>query len=303
MQSPEYRLLLGVRGEKIMRTDIHSEKNLKPEDYEVIEYLYTKAPEFFGSVGAFADEMAAFRANMELIQKMLKERGAMIHGGWSNCDHCGAYYHHGVLLEHRETRELITVGWICAEERFSVSNFAWKRKRLEKVMKQIKHRRGLFAKLRTFASENKEAVHLLNKYHEKSKFIESLRDQLINKGSLSRLQINCIPKAAERAATWVAKRAEEDAKPKVPAPEGRVEIQGEVVHTRVDDGYYGSVIKMMVQCEGFKVWGTAPDCLLSETVNNGGLRGHKIKFRATLTRSDKDESFAFAKRPTNAELV
>lgn len=293
-----------------MRTDIHSEKNLKPEDYETLDYLYTKAPEFFGSAGAFADEMSAFRVDMKRIQKMLQERGANIHRGWARCDHCGAYYNHGVLLEHRETRELITVGWICAEERFSVSNFEWKRKRIEKVMKQIKHRRGIFAKLRTFASENREAVHLLNKYHEKSRFIESLRNQLVNKGSLSRLQIDCIPKAAERAAvwaakaaTWAAEKAEEDAKPKVPAPEGRVEIKGEVLHTRVDDGYYGPVVKMMVQCEGFKVWGTAPDSVLSETVNNGGLKGNTIKFRATLTRSDRDESFAFAKRPTNAVIV
>ena len=150
-----------------MRTDIHSEKNLKPEDYETLDYLYTKAPEFFGSAGAFADEMSAFRVDMKRIQKMLQERGANIHRGWSRCDHCGAYYNHGVLLEHRETRELITVGWICAEERFSVSNFEWKRKRIEKVMKQIKHRRGIFAKLRTFASETREAVHLLTKYHDK----------------------------------------------------------------------------------------------------------------------------------------
>ena len=286
-----------------MRTDIHSEKNLKPEDYEVLDYLYTKAPEFVGLGGDFKAEMDAFRAEMEAIRKLLEARGANIHRGWARCDHCGAYYNHGVLLEHVKTHELITVGWICAEERFSVSNFAWKRKRIEKVMKQIRHRRGIFAKLRTFASENKEAVHLLNKYHKTSKFIESLRDQLTNKGSLSRLQIDCIPKAAERAATWAAKKVEEDSEPKVPAPEGRVEIKGEVVHTRVDDGYYGRVVKMLVKCEGFKVWSTAPDSVLSETVNNGGLKGHKIKFRATLTRSDRDESFAFAKRPTNAELV
>ncbi len=279
-----------------MRTDVHSEKALKPENYEVIEYIYTNAPPFMGSGEGYAAIMKEFRADMERIQKMLRERGAMLHGGWSSCDHCGAYYHHGVVLEPRPTKELITVGWICAEERFNISDLAWKRKRMEKVMKQIRHRRGRFAKLRTFAKENREAVRLLNKHRDNS-FLGSLRDQLIARATLSERQLECIPKAAERQAKWTAEKAKQDAEPKKPAPEGRVEIEGEIVHVKLQESHYGDTLKMLVKCDGFRVWSTVPSSL------EGEVKGRRVKFTATLTRSDKDESFAFAKRPVKAEFT
>ena len=267
------------------RTDIHSEKSLQPENYSVVEYIYTKAPEFFGAAGAYADEMAIFRADMERVQKMLQERGAMIHGGWSNCDHCGAAYNHGVILEHVHTHELITVGWICAEQRFSLGNLAFQRKRIEKVMKAIRARRGRFSKLRQFVENNPE-VRLLSR-GSNNQFLTSLRCQLVQHGKLSERQLECIAPAVEKQAKWDADRAEKEAtEVKVPAPEGRVEIEGEVVHLKLQIGDYQNTLKMLVVCDGFKVWSTVPSSLDAED-----LKGKRVKFTAALTRSDKDESF------------
>lgn len=81
---------------------------------------------------------------------------------------------------------------------------------------------------------------------------------------------------------------------KKPAPEGRVEVEGKVVHFKTVQGfgYNQTTLKMLVICDGFKVWCTAP------TGGDDFSKGDRIRFTVTLTRSDKDEDFAFGKRPT-----
>lgn len=284
-----------------MRTDIHSEKNLKPEDYQVLRYFYTQFNDHTAPTMAW--EVEEYRQEMEEVQAMLKDRGAMIHGGWSNCDHCGAYYHHGVLLEHIHTGELITVGWICAENRFSLDNITYERRRIEKVLKQIKHRRCKREKIKTFVKENRHEVRLITRHSKHSEFMRSLRSQLISRGELSEAQVDAVEKAAE----YVVKRAEEqaarDTEPKSPAPEGRVVITGEIVHTKFQDHQYGTTFKMLVKCDGFRVWSTVPVAIESEDGQFIELKGRHVEFTATLEQSKDDETFAFAKRPTKASLL
>lgn len=101
----------------------------------------------------------------------------------------------------------------------------------------------------------------------------------------------------DRVGIWKAK---EEARPD--APEGRIEIIGKVIGVKWIENVYGynnaSTKKIVVEAdEGYKVYSTAPRAIL------GVGKGDKVKFTATLTRSDKDSKFAFAKRPTKAEVI
>lgn len=285
------------------RTDIHAEKSLRPEDYEVQEYLYTKLPEFNGISDGYSELVIEFRADMERINALLRDKGAMIHGGWSQCDHCGAHYHHGVLLHHPSTDTYITIGWQCADQRFSLGNIAFQRKRMDKVMKAIRARRGRFSKLRLFVEAHPE-VRLMSQFRN-VEFFHSLRTQLMSRLTLSDKQLDCIPAAIERQKKWAAERIERDARmpEATPVVEGRIEIAGEVLSAKLQDSDYGSQYKwLVIDDRGFKVWGTIPSCIFDENVTLRDLRGKRVSFTAAVTKSDRDESFGFYKRPTNATL-
>lgn len=83
-----------------------------------------------------------------------------------------------------------------------------------------------------------------------------------------------------------------------PVVEGRIEITGKVLTVKVVDNMYGRTVKMLVGDDrGFKVWGTRPDSLWQAD------KGARVSFTAAVTKSDKDESFGFYKRPTKAKLL
>jgi hypothetical protein len=86
---------------------------------------------------------------------------------------------------------------------------------------------------------------------------------------------------------------------RVPALEGKVTVEGSVVAIKRQEDMYGITYKMLVNDKrGFDVWSTVPNSILGSVEI-----GNTVKFNATLTKSDKDEGFAFAKRPTKAEIV
>lgn len=90
----------------------------------------------------------------------------------------------------------------------------------------------------------------------------------------------------------------------VKVPTGRVVIEGTVLSTKSVEqqaGPYGTqwVTKMLVQAdEGWKVWSTLPSSLPASTD-----KGDRIRFTATVTASDDDPTFGFAKRPAKAEVL
>lgn len=101
-------------------------------------------------------------------------------------------------------------------------------------------------------------------------------------------------------------------------PVGRVEIAGEIVSQKIKEGEYDDrpVYKILVKCDGFKVWGSCPRDLVSRVfapgeeitdksgyTSRGYVRGLKIKLRATVKPSENDPSFGIYSRPSNAALV
>jgi len=83
----------------------------------------------------------------------------------------------------------------------------------------------------------------------------------------------------------------------VPVVEGRYEIQGEVLTVKFQESQFGGSLKMLVEVDGYKVWGTVPTDLY------GVDRGDRVAFTATVERSQDDAGFGFFKRPTKARRL
>lgn len=129
-------------------------------------------------------------------------------------------------------------------------------------------------------------------------------------GTLSDRQVAAVLKTLDRVTQYAARDAERDAAKAelvaagVTAPEGKITVTGEIVKTKIQDGNYGIAYKMIVKApEGWSVWSTIPAALASTVESLTELEGRTVTFTATLKRSDRDALFAFANRPTRAELV
>lgn len=134
-------------------------------------------------------------------------------------------------------------------------------------------------------------------------FTHGLYGKLRKYGKLSAAQIAAVERGLERA----ARRAAEDAAlaDAEPLAEGKREVEGEVVSTKVQHSAYGSALKMLVkQDDGNKVWGTVPRTLEDRAYDEGfDLVGQRVRFTATVERSDTDEHFGFFKRPGKVKKV
>lgn len=126
-------------------------------------------------------------------------------------------------------------------------------------------------------------------------FYLNLYQKLDKWGSLSEKQIAAVQRGVDRKKQRAAEA--EALKQVAPLPEGRLEIYGEVLTLRGQETQYGYVTKMLVKMDdGNKVWGTRPSKLQVEV-------GDRVRFAATVERSQDDEHFGFYKRPTNAQKV
>ena len=85
----------------------------------------------------------------------------------------------------------------------------------------------------------------------------------------------------------------------VPSTEERVEFLGKILNTKYQENQFGGSLKMLFQDErGFKLWGSVPNKLLEENLEN-----LKIKFIASVQVSKNDKSFGYFKRPTKIEIL
>jgi hypothetical protein len=147
--------------------------------------------------------------------------------------------------------------------------------------------------------------HPVNSYEERTAL--DIISRLVKWGNISEKATNYlgvlldkIERAPEIEAAKAAAKAVEKANEKpVPLVEGRVLVKGEVLTLRGEDGPYGHTTKMLVKCEGFKLWGTCPAALLDARVEKGDV----VEFAASIKRSDRDEAFGFWSRPSKAKVV
>lgn len=122
-------------------------------------------------------------------------------------------------------------------------------------------------------------------------------------GDVSEKQVAFVESLVARLTTAEERLVEREAKAAaaqaagVEVPTGRIVVEGEVVSTRWDTNNYGTVQKMLVQnAAGWKVWGSVPSSIEVD-------KGSRVRFTATVERSNDDALFGFFKRPNKAEVL
>lgn len=106
----------------------------------------------------------------------------------------------------------------------------------------------------------------------------------------------------ERVEREAARKARlDEGKVAIPARylDGRVTVEGEIVHERRDETVYGTVVKILVRVdlgngEWFKLWGTRPSAIYD------AAKGERVTFVAKVEASRDDAGFGFFSRPTKA---
>lgn len=270
------------------RADIHRPSAINPIDYAFLGCFYQ---------GSSEDMMVAYHSDHEELEARAGENWherTAPDGNFAqkfSCDHCGAHFNHGAVFEHEPTGELIAIGHICAHTVMLPGTTQMDRKRVlaERAAQALKterlnreYREGLLAETPGLA-EALETDHYI---------VQDIARRFHGSNpTLSEKQVALVFKLQREAAERAVERAEQEAKA-TPVVEGKgVVVTGKVLTTKWQQGYYDSVLKMLVLDDrGFKVWGTVPSALEVE-------RQDRVSFTANIEVSDDDETFGFFKRP------
>ncbi len=230
------------------------------------------------------------------------------------CDHCGARFDWGSVYQHTSGKHIV-VGNVCADKTLSVPN------RAELDVRRIKSR--LEAQRKAFkntviACEQAIAGGFVWLYAERhtNPTLADIAGKGLTWGGITDRQLELVNNirfgvkakwVVDKEAREAARAAEESAAQPVPVTADRIEITGEIVSTRQQEGYMGeTVTKVLVKTTlGFKLWGTLPRAISDAGANKGDyeLRGKRVSFSAKVERSDKDDKFGFFSRPTKAKVL
>lgn len=276
-------------------------------------------PQAYRLVGCF-DRLCPISA-LELaeVRAQLSGDGYRLGSGSNcNCGHCGAAIRYSALLVRDDCREYIHVGEVCLDNRFEALTKE-EFKRLRETARLNRERANFEERIDALVEEHPHLQRLLNNDAtvQGSGFLSDVRRKFVENGRLSDNQIAAVARVfesdekrkqwaaekAERQAQWAAEKAALKAAG-VAAPEGRVEFEGEVVSCKWHESQVGyrsvGSWKVTVKTDaGWSVWVTLP----SNLVEDGSAKGRRIRLTATLTKSDRDPTFAFGKRPTGASYL
>ena len=309
----------------ITRTDIHRPSAINPDDYDFVGVEYAKIETI--------DDAYSLGVYRERIITHMKATGGHYsghhHGG--NCHVCGAHCIYTALFYHPATNTYIRTGFDCAEK-MHVGDPAMFRAFREDVRRAIDNKAGKAKARAVLAEAGLEKVweiYILNNaacypgYDEEAmkeliamgavveysgvlgnseemRILLDLIGKLIRYGSLSEKQIAFAGKLLDkmlRRNEIAAARAAEHASA-ADCPTGKIAVEGTILSIKEVDSPYGLTTKMLIQhADGWKVWGTMPSAI------RGAERGAKVRFIATVTRSNDDSKFGFFSRPTKAEIM
>lgn len=166
-----------------------------------------------------------------------------------------------------------------------------------KIAEKAEEQKRVFAEWASARTDLVEALQAIDRDNETWAFLRDLAERVQFGWTLSEAQEQGVRKALETRKAQEQNRAEEKENA-VAVPEGRLQVEGEILTIKEQESQYGITVKMLVRDDrGFKVWGTLPLSL-------GDVdKGSRVRFVARLQRSEKDETFGFFSRPTKAEDI
>ena len=311
------------------RTDVHRPSEIIPEDYQFIAQEYLKVEDLGTAL--------FLKAEREKIQAHMTQTGGRYsqheHGG--NCMVCGSVNAvYMLLFYHAKTNSYVRMGTECADKTYSGADFGMNQFRRNIEDARLNQRGKMKAKAllgdaglsaayaiyeadygalprdpktvraarpATDADMEDIQAYAGDLFYEE-RTIRDIVGKFVKYGSISdatmgllRKLTERIPDRDQRQAEWEAKRkAEKEAA--APCPTGRVKIEGIVLKVEERENPYdrfgGGVRTVMTvkANEGYVVWGSVPSGAVVE-------KDCKITFVATVTPSENDSKFGFAKRP------
>jgi hypothetical protein len=135
-----------------------------------------------------------------------------------------------------------------------------------------------------------KAVAILEGYSGSNQFIANVATKFDRYGSISEAQAA----AVEAAFTRDVVRSVESS----PVVVGRGVVTGEIMSKKEKDSEYGFYFAITVRDErGFTLWGRIPAAIADAAI------GVKVTFTATLSKSDRDDTFGFFKRASKASIA
>lgn len=289
------------------RTDVHSPKNLTTEDYEYLFAGDNDAPGFLVGV------------DMDWWRSITNWTPELASRGTHQCHHCGAHLRYFAILRHVPSGYAIVVGETCLDNRFALATAEFQRLRqaaaLDRQAQRIKTAardfvNGLDGDEKIALDRDvvlTEAFPFISEDSYAHSTILDIRRKLWNThGEATERQVAFVGKlvreARERAAYEARIAAERAAEVRVDAPEGRITFEGVVVSRKWRDSDFGGTFKLVIKVDDperggvWLVYVSEPSKIATE-------RGDIVNLTATLTRSDRDRSFAFGSRPSKARVV
>lgn len=289
------------------RTDVHrpSSPDFDPEAYD-----YRGAFDLFPEWPNPGE--AQYRA--EVIRKLADDGYKIGAHGYGQCGHCGARIRYAALMVREDVKEYIWIGEICLDGRFEMSKSEFQA--LRKAAALNRERMARKDRIAQFFQDHPLLVWIsyapviTNSHGYVNSFLCGLNFNLNRYGELSTRQIETAERVIIENTAKDDERIELDKAAaaalaemlanNVTCPEGRIVIEGEVVSVKEYDGYMpgtSSWKMLVVTSEGWKVWGTRPDAIWQAE------KGDRVRFTATVTRSEDDQLFGKFKRPTKAEVL
>jgi len=271
---------------------VHNPTHFEPSAYEVVNYFDNRRPQYYGQgLPAYEQEVRDWENELQATFGP-DWRSKVFH-----CVHCGNGNVRWITATfHAPTGETVVFGSDCTARLGFRNHVAFKLAQLQ-AKAEVGHKRMKIWKARVafleanpvFAAAVEQAK---NDLHAKNGFVQDVISKLGQYGSLSERQVAAVLKSLARDVEMSKAKVVEAAEVKGPAPEGRQTVSGVVLSTKVQEGAYGSVRKMLVKlANASRVWVTVPSKL---AVN----RNDAITFSATFEVSKDDKSFAFGSRPT-----
>jgi hypothetical protein len=265
-------------------------------------------PTKYDCYGVFHLEEPGCGREYQLQTKLLRERGFHCGRGSSGtCGHCGAHMSYFALMVREESQEYIHVGETCLDNRFGLET-AEQFQKLRVTRRLNRERATRNERLEKLLDENPELRRLVlepQEILETTGFLKSIRDKMIENARLSEAQIGLIKRhyaSLARKEQWKEERQQRAAllaSQGIQAPEGRLQVEGTVLSSKIQASDYGVVTKIAVRDDsGWTLWVTLPSNLEKENI-----KGRRIRLTATLERSKQDPAFAFGKRPSKGEFV
>lgn len=302
-----------------MIDEIHSPKNLKPEDYSVIDYLDNQRPRYAGgSIEGWRAEIARWESDWAHYFPHWRNGNPSIH----HCHHCGnGNVRYISIVKHTPTSQLLAFGSDCVHKLEFANRDELKLAQLKARAEQGHARLRVWTARNEFLSlpETAELKRIIDEKvieqpsHAANSFARDILHKLDQYGTLSPRQIECLidslRKDDERANRKIGDEAEKLTLTAagIKAPVGRQVVEGTVLSTRMNETAFGPVFKWLVKLTtgpsaGTKVWTSIPSSLLNNA-SDKELRGKNVRFTATFEHSPTDPLFAFGSRPTKGQLV